>query len=328
MRLKHFASTEVLALVCVLSGLANAQESGDYGTRPIRLIVPVPPGGSNDLVARIVTNGLTEHAGLRFIVDNRPGGGGVIAAETVAHAAPDGYTLLFAFSSFTMTPFLTKVSYDAARDFSPVSLLAVSPLLLVINPSVQVASVKELIALAKSKPKGLNVGIASAGSAGHLAAELFKQRTGTTDGIASVMYKGGGAVQVAIIAGEVQLVFSTVTTALPHITSGKVKVLASVAPNRLAAFPDVPTLGESNIHIDAVTPWQSIAGPAKMPRPVVMRLNKEINALLKRPEIIERIRAAGSEPVGSTPEALGEKIKQELKEFAKLFPALGLKGAQ
>ena len=317
------------ALLLAPCGSALAQDARDYGSRPIRLIVPVPPGGSTDIVARIIAAGLQESAGLRMVIDNRGGAGGVIGSETVARAAPDGNTLLFAYAAFTTTPFISKVPYDPYRDFTPVTLLAVNPLLVVVNPSLPVANVKELIALAKSKPKGINASIASAGSAGHLALELFKVRTGTTDGIVPVIYKGGGPAVLALVAGEVQVMFASVPTSLAHIKAGKAKVLATVGSKRLAAFPDSPTLTELGIKgVDAAAPWQAILGPAKMPRPIVTRLYSESAKVLKRPDIIERLAANGAEPVGSTPEELGERIKNDLQEFGKIIPTLGMKGTQ
>ena len=312
----------------MLPTTTTAQGARDYGSRPIRLIVPVPPGGSTDIVARIIAAGLVESSGFRVVVDNRGGAGGVIAADMVARAAPDGYTLLFAYASFTTTPFLGKVPYDPYRDFSPITLAAVNPLLLVVNPSLPVANVKDLIALAKSRPKGLNAGIATAGSAGHLAMELFKLRTGVTDGIVSVIYSGGGPTQVALMSGEVQLVFGSVPTSQPYVKSGKVKVIASLAKRRLPYFPDTPTLAELGVPMDSAAPWQGILGPAKMPRPIVMRLYSEVATVLKRPEIVERLVATGAEVVGSTPDEFAEKIKQDLQEFAKIIPALGMKGGQ
>lgn len=316
------------AIACVSSGVSSAQNVDDYGSRPIRLVVPVPPGGNNDLVARIVTNALVEHAGFKFVVDNRPGGGGVIAVETVAHAAPDGRTLLFAFSSFVMTPFMTKVSYDPVKDFTPIALISGSPLLLVVNNSVPATNIKELIALAKSRPKGINGGIPSSGSAGHLALELFKLRSGTQDGIVSIGYSGGGPAQIALMSGEVQLVFASVPTATPYVKSGKVKAIAAIAPNRLPTFPDVQTARESGLDLETAAPWTSIQGPAKLPRPIVLKLNAEIDKILKRPDIIEKLAVMGSDAVGGKPEVLADRMAKDMKEFAKVIPVLGLRTGQ
>lgn len=314
------------AALLALPVAAVAQEARDYGSRPIRLVVPVAAGGGTDVIARLIATGLGESAGLQMIVDNRGGAGGVIATETVARAIPDGYTLLFPYASHTTMPFIAKVPYDAYKDFAPVTQVAVQPLVLIVHPSLPVNSVKELIALAKSTPKGLNAGIATPGSAGHLATELFKLRTGTTGGIVSVVYKGTSATQVALLSGEVQLLFVSTPSAMPYLKSGKVKMLATSSRKRIAYLPELPTFAELGVPVEA-SPWQGILGPAKMPRAIVMRLYGEIAKLVKQPTMIERLAAAGSEPVGSTPEEFGAKIRQELQEFGKLIPDLGIKGA-
>jgi tripartite-type tricarboxylate transporter receptor subunit TctC len=327
-RQQTIVATSLALVAATMTAHAAAQEARDLSTRPIRVVVPVPPGGSTDIVARIIAVGLADSAGLKIVVDNRPGAGGIIGAETVARAAPDGHTLLFAYASFTTTPFLSKVPYDPYRDFTPITAVAVTPLVLVINPSLPVANVKDLVALAKSRPNGLSAGIATAGSAGHLAMELFKLRTGTTQGIVSVIYSGGAPAQIALMSGEVQLVFGSVQTSLPFIKSGKVKAIASLAKKRLTNFPDTPTLGELGVQMDSAAPWQGILGPAKMPRAIVMRLYSEVAKVLKRPEIIERLVVTGAEPIGSTPDEFADKIKQDLQEFSKLIPTLGMKGGQ
>ena len=324
--MKLLSSLAAVAFGALCLGPASAQDGRDYGSRPIRLIVPVSPGGSTDIVARIIAASLTESAGLRFVIDNRPGAGGVIGAEMVARATPDGYTLLFAYASFTTTPFLQRVPYDPYRDFTHIINIAVSPLLLVVNPSLPVSNVQELIALAKAKPKGLNAGIATAGSAGHIAMEIFKSRTGVGDGIVSVIYSGGAPAQVALMSGEVQLVFGSLSTALPFIKSGKVKLIASIAPKRLALFPDSPTLGELGVALESAAPWQGLSGPPNLPRHIVTKLNGEVAKILKRQDVIDRLLAAGALPVGGTPEAFSEKIRLDLQEFGKVIPSLGMKG--
>jgi len=314
------------AALLALPAAAVAQEARDYGSRPIRLVVPVAAGGGTDVIARLIATGLGESSGLQLIVDNRGGAGGIIATETVARAIPDGYTLLFPYASHTTMPFIAKVPYDAYSDFAPVTQVAVQPLVLIVHPSLPVNNVKELIALAKSTPKGLNAGIATPGSAGHLATELFKLRTGTTGGIVSVVYKGTSATQVALLSGEVQLLFVSTPSAMPYLKSGKVKMLATSSKKRIAYLPELPTFAELGVPVEA-SPWQGILGPAKMPRAIVMRLYGEVAKLVKQPNMIERLAAAGSEPVGSTPEEFGAKLKQELQEFGKLIPDLGIKGA-
>jgi tripartite-type tricarboxylate transporter receptor subunit TctC len=326
--LQHRNAFAACIAAALLAAPAAALAQGgvrDYGSRPIRLVVPVAPGGSTDVVARLIATGLGESAGLQVVVDNRAGAGGVIGSETVARAIPDGYTLLFAYASHTTMPFITKVPYDAYSDFAPVTQVAVQPLVLVVNPSLPVNNVKDLIALAKSRPKGINAGIATSGSAGHLATELFKLHTGTADGIVSVIYKGGAAAQVALLSGEVQLIFASTPSAMPYIKSGKVKMLATSATKRIAYLPELPTFAELGVPVET-SPWQGILGPAKMPRAIVTRLYGQVAKLVKQPDMVERLVATGSEPVSSTPEEFAAKIKQELQEFGRIIPTLGLKG--
>lgn len=302
---------------------AGAQDARDYGKRPIRMLVPVPPGGSTDIVARIVTGPLAEMTGYNIVIDNRAGAQGAIATELVARATPDGYTLLFGYATHTTLPFINKVPYDPFRDFAPITQISVNPLLVVVHPSQPVSNVKELIALAKSKPRSLNLGIATAGSAGHIAAELFKLRTGTGDGIVTVTYKGGGPALVALLSGEVQMMFASAPTSLPYLKSGRLKPLAAVGAKRLPYLPDLPSLGESGFNIEAA-PWQGVLGPARMPREIITRLYGEFSRVLKRPDVIEKLAAAGADVVSSTPEEFDARIKRELNEYSKLIPTFGL----
>ena len=212
-----FATFTVVALGTLGMVPAGAQDARDYGKRPIRFLVPVPPGGSTDIVARTVTGPLSEMTGYTIVIDNRAGAQGAIATEIVARSNPDGYTLLFGYASHTTLPFINKVPYDPFHDFAPITQVSVNPLLLVVHPSVPVSNVKELIALAKSKPKSINLAIATAGSAGHIAAELFKIRTGTGDGIVTVTYKGGGPSLIALLSDEVQMLFASAPTSLPYL---------------------------------------------------------------------------------------------------------------
>lgn len=318
-----FATLTMATLGALGMAAAGAQDVRDYGKRPIRVLLPVPPGGSTDIVARIVTGPLAEMTGYTIVIDNRAGAQGAIATDIVARANPDGYTLLFAYAAHTTLPFINKVPYDPFRDFASITQVSVNPLLLVVHPSQPVSNVKELIALAKSKPRSLNLGIATAGSAGHIAAELFKLRTGTGEGIVSVIYKGGGPSLVALLSGEVQMMFASAPTSMPFLKSGKLKPLAAVGAKRLPYFPDLPSLGESGFNIEAA-PWQGVLGPARMPREIITRLYGEISRVLKRPEVIERLSAAGADVVSSTPEDFDARIKRELNEYSKLIPTFGL----
>ena len=319
----RFATFTVATLGALSMAPAGAQDARDYGKRPIRMLVPVPPGGSTDIVARIVTGPLAEMTGYTIVIDNRAGAQGAIATEIVARATPDGYTLLFGYATHTTLPFINKVPYDPFRDFAPITQISVNPLLVVVHPSVPVSNVKELIALAKSKSRPLNLGIATAGSAGHIAAELFKLRTGTGDGIVTVTYKGGGPALVALLSGEVQMMFASAPTSLPYLKSGRLKPLAAVGAKRLPYLPDLPSLGESGLNIEAA-PWQGLLGPARMPREIIARLYGEFSRVLKRPDVIEKLAAAGADVVSSTPEEFDARIKRELNEYSKLIPTFGL----
>lgn len=323
------SSRVVLASVVIgvaVTARALSVAAAEYPEKPIRLLVPSPPGGSNDSVARIVAAGLGRTMGKTVVVDNRAGGGGIIASELVARALPDGYTLLFAYAAFTTTPFLAaNLSYDVLRDFAPITEIASQPLLLAVNPSVPVNTVKELIALSKARPGGLTAGYTQVGSATHLATEIFKLKTDTGRSIVSVSYKGGAAGQLALLSGEVQASFATATSSMPQIKAGRIRVLATSAPQRLPYLPDVPTFAEAGVSGMDVVVWQGLLAPARTPRPIVHRVHAEVVSLLKLPETLERLAALGSDPVGSSPEAFAAKLKRELHEFGNVIKVLGLK---
>lgn len=319
----------VIAFVAAGAAAAGAQSQtlapeSNYPARPIRLIVPVAPGGGTEVVARIIAIKLSEVLGQQIVVDNRSGGGGVIGTEIVARASPDGYTLLFALASYTVTPFLVKnIPYDPVKSFTPITQVATQALVLAIHPSLPVNSVKELIAYAKTHPGKLNVGVASMGGAGHVAAEYFKQETKTQT--ASVMYKGGAPMLIALAGGEVQLTFATSITAMAFIKQNRVKVLATSSKQRLPYFPEVPTLEEAGLKGFEVAPWQGLLGPAGLSRAIVDQLYNEVVKLLRLPDVRERLAATGSDPVGSTPEEFAAQIKRELKQFGSVIKAAGIK---
>ncbi len=312
---------------CLLLGattLASAQSEA-YPSKPIRLLVPSPPGGSNDGVARVISTSLNQSLGRPIVIDNRAGGGGIIASELVARARPDGYTLLFAYAAFTTTPFLqANLSYDVLKDFAPISEVADQPLFLIVHPGVAANNVKELIALSKSKAGGLLVGFTQPGSSTHLATEIFKLKTDTTKSITSISYKGGAAAQIALLSGEVQISFATATSILPQIKTGKIKVIATSAPKRVHYLPDVATFGEAGVTGLEASPWQGLLAPAGTPRAVINRLHGEVVKLLKQRETVDRLAGLGADPVGSSPAEFRAKLERELKEFGKIIPMLGL----
>ena len=314
-----------IAAAMLPSAPAITQAQTDiYPSKPIRLLVPSPPGGSNDGVARIISASLNQSLGRPLVIDNRAGGG-VIACELVARARADGYTLLFAFAAFTITPFLhVKPPYDVLKDFAPISEVADQALFLIVHPSVTANTVKELVALSQSRPDGLLAGFTQPGSSTHLAAEIFKLKTGTTKSITSISYKGGAAAQIALLSGEVQISFLTATAMLPQVKTGKIKVIATSASKRVAYLPDVPTFEESGVSGVEASPWQGLLAPAGAPRAIVNQLHGEVVKLLKQTDVVERLAAMGAAPVGSSPAEFGNKLARELKAFAKIIPALGL----
>jgi tripartite-type tricarboxylate transporter receptor subunit TctC len=307
------------------SAAQPASHATEYPNKPIRLLVQAPPGGAADGIARILADGFSRDFGKPVVIDNRGGGGGIVAAELTARAPPDGYTLLLALAAFTTAPFLqANLSYDPLKDFATITEVANQPLLLAVNLSVPVSSVKELIALAKSGA-GLTAGCTQVGSATHLATELFKLKTGTTKGIVSVNYKGGPAAQIALVSGEVQLAFATSTSALPQIRSGKIKVIATAAAKRLAYLPDVPTLLEAGVAGVDSAPWTGLLAPARTSRTIINVLHAKVVQLLKLPETLERLVVLGSDPVGSTPEVFAAKIRHDLGATGVIVKAIGLK---
>ena len=290
------------------------------------MLVPSPPGGSNDGVARILAAGLNTYLGRPIVIDNRAGGGGIIASELAARARADGYTLLFVYAAFTTTPFLqANINYDILRDFSPISEIADQAQFIAVNAGLPITNVQQLLAMAKSKPGGLLAGFTQPGGSTHLATEIFKLKTRTTHNITSVSYKGGAAVQVALAAGEVQVAFLTATSMLPQISTGKIRAIAVAAPKRVPYLPEVPTLEESGMPSVESYPWQGLLAPAGTPRDVINRLHTESVKTLRQKDTIERLATLGADPVGSTPEEFRAKLAREVKEFGRMIPQLGIR---
>jgi tripartite-type tricarboxylate transporter receptor subunit TctC len=318
-------SPAVSIAAALLTALACAGAAAAYPERPLRLIVPFPPGGGNDILARTVGQRLAEVIGQQIVVDNRGGAGGMIGATTAATAAADGYTLfLGSLGNLAHNPALKPdLPYDPVRDFAPVSLLANSAFILAVNPGLPAQSVKELIALAKAKPGALNYASAGPGSSLHMTAELFKYATGTR--IEHVAYKGTAPAITELIAGQTQLIFSTMPPALPHVKSGRLRALAVTTARRAAAAPEVPTVAESGVPGFDVSNWQGIVVPAKTPPAIVARLNRDILAALKLPGMAEALSAQGLEPAGGAPGPFGELIRAEIAKYRKVVQAAGIR---
>jgi len=315
----------LIALAATVANTAMAQGTGNYPDKPLRLIVPFPPGGGNDILARTVGQRLVEVLGQQVVVDNRGGAGGAIGATLAANAPPDGYTLfLGSVGNLAQTPALKdNLSYNPVRDFAPVSLVATSSFILAVNPGVAAKSVRELIALAKASPGKLNYASAGTGSSLHMAGELFKYATGTD--MLHVPYKGTGPAMIDLIGGRVQLIFSTMPPALPHIKAGRLRALGVTTAKRAAAAPEVPTIAESGVKGFNVFNWQGILLPAKTPAAIVRKLNRDVLATLKLPGMPEALAARGLESAGSTPGAFGALIKAEIAKYTQVVKAAGIR---
>ena len=295
----------------------------EYPNRQIRFVVPYPPGGANDTVARVLAQKLSENMGQPVVVDNKPGASGMIAGEFVAKSAPDGYTVMIDQSSLVMNPALYPNSkFDVKQDLAPVTLVANMLHVLIVNPSVLARDLAELTALAKAQPGRLNYSSTGTGGPQHILMELFKRAAGID--IVHVPYKGGAPATLAVLANDVQMTFITVSTSLPHIKAGKVRVIAAVGRERSKILPDVPTFAESGFK-GLATPWLGILAPLKTPAVIVKRLNVEFVAALNSAQVREKLEQQAFEVVGSTPEAFGKFLDDELALYGKLIRDVGIK---
>ena len=310
-----------LLLGCLPLALAA---QGAYPHKTIRMIVPYPPGGPTDVLGRIVAQKLSESLGQQVVVENRPGASGMIGSELVAKAAPDGYTLLTNASIHVINPSLyPKMNFDALRDFAPVSLIAQVPLILVVNPSLPVKSVQELIALAKAEPNRLNFGSSGNAAAPHLAGESFKIATGVQ--MQHVPYKGSAPALTDLIGGQVQLIFDSMPSAMPHVKSGKIRALAVTTAKRSPTVPDLPTIAESGVPGFDISTWYGVWAPAGTPRDIVNKISAEIGKALNQPAVRERLAALGAEPAGNTPEEFAAYCQSELAKWSKIVRESGAK---
>lgn len=309
------------ALAVVLGvGFAHAE---DYPTRPIRVIVPQSAGGSTDVVARLVGQRLSESLGQTVVIDNRPGSGSLNGTEIVARAAPDGYTLLVVAASFSISPAVRrKLPFDVIRDFAPISQLVDLPHLLVVHPSVQASSVGELVALAKAKPGELNYASSGIATSTHMAAELFLYMTGTR--MVHVPYKGGSPGIAAMLAGQCQVNFATISTALPHVRSGKLRGLAVTSAKRSVAAPEMPTIAEAGVRGYAHSSWIGMAAPAKTSPGVIARLHGEVRRIVQQPEVSKLLLREGLESLGNTPQEFAADLKEEIGKWHKVVKAAGI----
>jgi tripartite-type tricarboxylate transporter receptor subunit TctC len=309
------------------AGLALAAASGalaqKYPEKPVRMIVPFAPGGGTDVLARFLGTKLSENLGVSVVVDNRAGASGTIGAEAAARSAPDGHTVLFTSASFVFNPSLYRIAYDPVKDFSPVTLAALVPHLLVVHPSLPVRNVKELIALAKKHPGEVFFASGGVGSSVHLAAALFIAKAGVK--MTHVPYKGGGPAMIGLMSGEASVMFPTMQSAMPHVRSGRLRPIAISIARRSPALPDVPTVAESGLPGYDATGWYGMLAPAGTPRAAIERLHGEIVKILSVPETRRRLASEGAEAVGSTPEEFARFVREELAKWAEIIRGLGLR---
>jgi tripartite-type tricarboxylate transporter receptor subunit TctC len=309
-----------LTLLLLAAFQAMAQ---DYPSKPVRLIVPYAPGGSSDVIARIVGQKLSDAMGQTFVVENRAGAGSMIGTDLAAKAPADGYTLVLSDMPHTINPSVySKVPYDPVRDFSPISLLGVSPLFLFVHPGVQAQRLEEFIALAKREPGKLAIGSGGNGASTHLMAELLQANAGIK--LVHVPYKGAGPALADVVAGQIPSTFTSMATAAPHVKAGRLRTLAVTSGKRLPALPDVPTFEESGVRGMVVEHWWGVMAPAGVPRPVVERLRNEIVKALAAADIRERFAGLAVEPRSSTPEQFRALLETDVARWAKIVKEAGI----
>jgi tripartite-type tricarboxylate transporter receptor subunit TctC len=310
-----------LGVLIALSNLAGAQQA--YPSKPIRIIVPFPPGASNDILARIVGKKLTDAFGVQTIVDNRAGASTIIGASALLKAPPDGYTIMVTSGTHLITPLLMPAPYDAVKDFTPVATLDRSDYLLVVHPLLPANTLKEFIALAKARPGQINYASSANGSGNHLSAELLALRTGIK--MQHVPYKGGGPAAVDLMAGQVQMFFNSPSSTLPYVQRGKLKALAMTGDVRFPALPNVPTFAESGLPNFDVKSWHAILAPPATPKAIVDSLAAEVAKILAMPDTIERLESLGLSPFISTPEQLAALMRAETIKYAEVIKAANIK---
>ena len=317
-------SVLALAMACASAQTTSTGSVPAYPSRPIRLVVPQSAGGSTDLVARPLAQRVADAMKTSVVVDNRPGAGSIIGTDIAAKAPPDGYTLLAVAASFSMSPSLyKKLPFDPVNDFAPISLLSSLPNILVVHPAQPVKSVKDLLAYAKAQPGKLNYSSSGVATGTHMSMELFKHLSGIS--MAHIPYKGGAPSVTALLSSEVQLCFATISTALPHVKSGRLRALAVSTARRATAAPEVPTIAESGVPGYDYASWIGLLAPAKTPPAIVARWHSESARVMHTPEMKTLLQHEGSEAVGNTPQEFGRIIKAEVERWKTVSKAAGIK---
>ena len=319
-----FANALIGILTACLAGAGMPAYAQDYPTKPIRFVVPYPPGGGTDIIARIVQEKLTQGLGQPIVIENRGGAGGSVGTEVVAKSAPDGYTILFTLSSHTINPLLHKLSFDTEKDFAPISLVASLPQIIAAYPPLPVKNMQELIALAKANPGKLNFASAGNGSPSHIAGELLKIKAGID--LVHIPYKGGAPAVADAVAGQVQLLIVSIPGAMSQVKSGRLRAIAVTTQKRSPGAPEIPTVAESaGIPDYEVDSWFAMFAPAKTPPAIVARLQQEIARVVQLPEIREKLLQQGADAVGGSSAELERVVKSELRKWEAVIRQAGIK---
>jgi tripartite-type tricarboxylate transporter receptor subunit TctC len=324
MNTRRFVGSAVIAAACCFITSVAIAQSQDYPSKPVRIIVPFPAGGTTDLIARAVGQKLSEEWKQPVLIDNRPGGGANIGAEIAAKSAPDGATLFVASTTHSINASLyAKLAYDPIKDFAPITLMAVTASVLVVHPSVPINDLKELIALLKQRPGGLNYASAGNGSLPHLAGEMFKSMTGTN--MVHIPYKGGPQAMNDLLGGQVSLTFATAPQAVPHIRAGKLKVLGVSTVQRIPALPDVPTMTEAGLAGFEASNFHGLVAPAGVAPAIVDKINAAVVRIVREPAMSKYLSDQGADPVTTTPVEYAAKIREEVATWAKVVRSSGAK---
>ncbi len=303
------------AVLLAAAGVAHAQ---DWPAKPLRFVVPYPPGGGTDVIARILQQRMAEGLGQTIVIENRGGAGGTLGTEAAAKSTPDGYTFLFTLSSHTINPLLFKLNFDTERDFAPISLVVSVPQLIAVNPNVPIRSMQELVAAAKANPGGLSFASVGNGTPSHIAGELLKIKTGID--MVHVPYKGGGPAVTDTLGGQVPVLFVTAAAAMGHVRTGKLRPLAVTTLKRSPGAPEIPTVAESlNLPDYEVDSWYAMFAPAKTPPAIIARMQKEIARVVQLPDVRQKLLDQGGDPVAGSPEDLDRVVKAELKKWADVI---------
>ncbi|MCE9639991.1 MAG: tripartite tricarboxylate transporter substrate binding protein [Betaproteobacteria bacterium] len=314
----------VTPLACViLAGGANSAVAQPYPSKPVRIIAPFAPGGGIDFIARVAAQKMTETLGQQVIVDNRPGAGGTVGTEIGVRAPPDGYTFVMVATTYSISPSLYKVAFDPVHDITPVIQLSQGPLLLVTHPSLPAVNVQQLIALGKAKPQQLIYASGGTGGVIHLSSELFADMAGIK--MVHVPYKGLGPALTDLIAGQVQLLFGSITATLPQTKNGRLRALAVTTPKRTTAAPEIPTVAESGLKDYAVTQWHGLIAPKGLPKPILERINGDLNKIVQSKDMQEKLAGDGVTAAGGTPEQFAALIKNEIGVWQNVVRKAGVK---